>query len=78
MTALKTERRLDSWVGIETVQRVEWSVVRIPVRARDFTPLQNVHTDSAAHLASEWKGSGVLSRCKGKRCDTDLSLSSSA
>ena len=33
MTTLKTKRRLDSSVGIETRQRAEKSVFRIPVRA---------------------------------------------
>jgi hypothetical protein len=54
MTTLKTELRLDSSVDIETIdQRAEWPVVRIPVTARDFSPLQNVHTGSAAQLPSE-------------------------
>ena len=35
--------------------------VQVPMRARDFSLLQNVHTGSVAHLASYRIGTGVTS-----------------
>jgi hypothetical protein len=42
--------------------RAERSGARIPIAARDFSPLQNVQTDSGAHPASCLTGTEVLPR----------------
>jgi hypothetical protein len=41
-----------------------WSGVQIPVGARDFSVLQNVHTSNGAHSTSYSMGTCVLSQWK--------------
>ena len=64
-----------SVVGIANRLWAEWSGVRIPIVARDFSLLQTVQTISWAHPASHSMGTGVLSRGKeaGRGADTPSS-----
>jgi len=49
-------------VGIVTRLRAGWSGFRIPIAQRDFSPVQNVQTDSGAHPASCLIATEVLPR----------------
>ena len=55
-------RSRDKVVGIATRLRAGGFRVRILVRSKDFSLLQNVQTGSGAHPASSSVCSGVLSR----------------
>ena len=61
-------------MGIVTRLLAGWSGFRIPIAARDFSPLQNVQTGSGAHPAPFLMTTGVLPREK-KRSGHKINLS---
>jgi hypothetical protein len=57
-------RSRSSWLHKDLSLGDEQSVARVPPRAKEFSILPNVRTESRTHPASYWTGTGILSRRK--------------